>query len=116
MRTRLWIATFGAVCIAAGWLCGQRGNEGLIGKRPRNTRDSAGEPSHLRQLRLGNGTREVIRFNPVSGESWLLSGEKWKRIADVGTLNPGEFDIHVLEGPQRTNWYVFRFDRVTGNA
>lgn len=116
MSTRLWTATLGAVCIAAGWLCGQRGDEGLVLHAQETPATASATRYDVRQLRLGNGTREMIRFNPVTGESWQLGGEKWKRIAEGVPISPGEFDIHVLEGPERNNWYVFRFDRVTGKG
>jgi hypothetical protein len=95
------------------------------GLDPAHAQQPAGSKNYdIRQLRLANGNRELLRFSPAKGDTWRLvdvpQGEvktaMWEKVDEVGTLPAGNYDVKMLEGADKNSFYALRFDYVTGKT
>jgi len=73
----------------------------------------------IRQLRVENGQREVVRFNVKTGESWsnwTSSPPEWTKITETGPVPVGDYDVLLLNGPDKDTTWGIRFDKKSGKT
>ncbi len=109
MNRRMKMATLGLVCAAMGWGVGQFGTSWLYAQ------PVGGGAFAITQLGLANGSRELIRTNASTGESWRLVGNEWSPVPEDGRPGAGEYEVMMLAAAESRFW-ALRFDRASGKA
>ncbi|MFW1677188.1 hypothetical protein ACFVYJ_05325 [Pontibacter sp. JAM-7] len=59
----------------------------------------------------------VVRYDQVSGESWLAQSARWLPLEDQAQPASGDYEISLLRADQDKKGYVaLRLDRLTGDS
>jgi hypothetical protein len=108
----------GCVCLLVGgsiaWLLNGELESGLLAQPTPVA--SGGGTWELRVNRVGVNQYDTTRFNRVTGESWQLFGDEWKKVAETGTVPKGDYDIQVAGEEADPGVLVLRIDRSTGKT
>ena len=67
----------------------------------------------LRVIRVGN-TFQSMRFNAVTGESWIMSVDKYEKVPEPARIPAGEYEVTLIT--DGTNWMAFRIDKLSGST
>lgn len=82
--------------------------------------DAGARPTfEIRQLRVENGQREIVKFNTETGETWsnwTSSPPQWSKVPENGPVPSGDYDILLLNGPDKDTTWGIRFDRKSGRT
>ena len=73
----------------------------------------------IRQLRIENGHREVIKWNTKTGESWYnwtTVSPEWSKIPESGPVAPGDYEVMMLNGIQKDDVWAIRFEKNSGKT
>lgn len=117
-RQGIWVGLIG---VFLGFLATQlwygRGIDSARAQQPK-----VGKTYEIVQVRLANGYREMIRYNPSTGETWRLreirDGEKidpeWRKVEEPA-LPAGNYEVLMMQWTGDGFW-AFRFDHATGKG
>lgn len=74
----------------------------------------------FRQIRIEDGSRETVRFNVKTGESWYnwtTTQPIWSRVPETsGTPPAGNYDVMLLPGITKDTAWTLRVDKISGKA
>ncbi len=67
----------------------------------------------LRLFRAGRAF-EGIRFRVSTGETWVMAGDRYEKVAEADAVPAGDYDVSLLADEDHS--VVFRLDRFSGTT